>query len=789
MADAARSARKAFQDIGDAAKSGGHAASEGTLNVRASLGLLDNTIRGAHGAAMADLIHLFQDSKIVMAALPLAATTGGILLLAGGIVEAVEKIREMREEHEKLAEEMTNFGTAAQNAFNALDEKLLESEKKTDELRNDHLGALRLQLELINRQSMGELEKAFDDLSKKTDVVFEKLKSHWYTLGIGSDGAKHALEQFQTQYDSLLSHGDSGQAAGLLSGTLKDAERVLELQKSAKENSGSILGAPKDGADLGLSMRAQLELKKSGVGFTEKEIAAQETLVEALRSQEPIQGKIEAIKKSDSDNAKRTAGNEAGARSAAAAREAAASMLRMGELAIAADRAVAQAQLEVRRASIEERLAVDVDFANRQYAVELAGNQAEIAALDKSGKDYQNQLKTLQDKTLELSAQHEAKLAELQAKASVDVNARALRDLEQSEREKIAATDKASAERLRAIDAALKSEEALNLQDTQHYRELLSQRVEAQKSMDDEAAKQAELAGKEEAAHVQKAGELIVAAERQKFALLDSIRRISDRARLDQEQKFANEEFAIKMVALQIELANLDRSGKDYENKLKSIQDKQRQLTQAHENEITAIQDKAQMDRNAKMMSGLQRLEDATAEGLTSVIMRHQSFAQMLGGIGDQIVAGMIKNALMSIMADDMSRERDAAKAARLMFNAGASLPFPVNIVAAPVMGAAAFASVMAFQQGTDSVPGFGTGDKVPAMLEPGEGVVPGGVMDGLRNMVRSGSMGGNRTTHVHYAPTFHVQTIDGDGVRGVLDKHSQEFTRHFEGQLRRLNH
>jgi hypothetical protein len=73
-------------------------------------------------------------------------------------------------------------------------------------------------------------------------------------------------------------------------------------------------------------------------------------------------------------------------------------------------------------------------------------------------------------------------------------------------------------------------------------------------------------------------------------------------------------------------------------------------------------------------------------------------------------------------------------------------------------------------------------------MLEPGEGVVPGGVMDGLRNMARSGSMGGGSTYHDHHSPTYHVQTIDGDGIRGVLDKHSQEFTKHVNNQLRKMN-
>jgi len=51
---------------------------------------------------------------------------------------------------------------------------------------------------------------------------------------------------------------------------------------------------------------------------------------------------------------------------AAGAREAAESQVRMGQQAIAADRAVMEAQLTIKRASIQERLTVDLDFSKRE---------------------------------------------------------------------------------------------------------------------------------------------------------------------------------------------------------------------------------------------------------------------------------------------------------------------------------------------------------------------------------------------------------------------------------------
>lgn len=104
------------------------------------------------------------------------------------------------------------------------------------------------------------------------------------------------------------------------------------------------------------------------------------------------------------------------------------------------------------------------------------------------------------------------------------------------------------------------------------------------------------------------------------------------------------------------------------------------------------------------------------------------------------------------------------------------------------ISAAVVFAGAMAFEGGTDRVPGVARGDVVPAMLTPGEGVVPGGVMDNLRTMSRNGGFDNRPTVTLHYRPTFHVQTIDGDGVRGMLEEHSKEFSRHFEGELRKMN-
>jgi hypothetical protein len=315
----------------------------------------------------------------------------------------------------------------------------------------------------------------------------------------------------------------------------------------------------------------------------------------------------------------------------------------------------------------------------------------------------------------------------------------------------------------------------------------LTQRVElVRRAAEDEAKEKAD-AGKEEAEHGQKMGELALAAQREQQQLMDSARRMTIQQRLEEEIKNAKDEYDLKVTALSQEIATLDKGGKDYENKLKQLQDKQKQLVQQHENDITAIKNKAEIERNQKILSAEQHFKDEIASGLTQVLMGHQTFAAMMGSIGNQVVSGMMQNAIKAVMANDFTKESDAAKAARDAYKAGMLFPFPANVVMGPALGAMAFASMMAFQDG-GVVPGIGKGDHVPAMLEPGEGVVPGGVMDGLRNMARSGTMGGGSAYHAHVNPTYHLHALDTEGMEKMLNKHSNTIDKHVSNTLRKMN-
>lgn len=411
---------------------------------------------------------------------------------------------------------------------------------------------------------------------------------------------------------------------------------------------------------------------------------------------------------------------------------------------------------------------------------DLDGSHARRATDDKIGGDS--------DKAAREQAGSQRKEMEEAQKLWEQNYREAVSALQESEQEKIDATDKGSQERLAAIDAAIKEENAKGLQQTGFYKSLCKSRIQTTREMDDEQKKIDAEAGKEEAEHSMKMGELKIAADRTQSQLSLSAMRNNEQARIADAKKFADAEYQTKLHALQQESIAVEKSGKDVANKKKALDDKERELTQAHANQITQIETQAQEQRNSRMMAAQNRMDDALASGISKTLMRHQSFAAMMGSLGDQIISGMIQNAIKSILMNDMTKESDAAAAARKAFLAGMHFPFPANIVMGPALGAMAFASVMAFEKG-GIVPGVGRGDIVPAMLEPGEGVLTKKVMEGLSNRAKFGSDNGGGDTHVHHSHNhFHISAIDGASVKGMLDRHGDQFVKHAEGHLRKMN-
>jgi hypothetical protein len=670
MGDAAKGARASFQDIKEGAKDMASSTNYSMMEARHGVMLIGEEF-GFHlpRALTSFIASLGPVGAAMEAAFPFLAIIVGATLL-------LEHLHKLKEEGDKLTDAQTHFGTTVTSVLNGLDDKLLQAGIRTDELNHNHLAALEKELERIDLKSFAELEQSFDRIAKASDAAFAQLKTHWYSWSAGSEGAKHALEDFKTQYESLQSLGKNAEASGLLKGTLEQAKAFRDTMKQA---TGTL-------------------------AEDDKALQAQQNLVDLLQAQVTAETKINALKAADKGEARQNTENKMGGEADKLARE--------------------QAQQE-RKGAEEAQKLWDENF------------RAAVSAL------------------------------------------------QENEREKIDATKQGSAARLAAIDAAIKEEQSKGLQETGFYRGLLTARINEARQMGEEEKKLKADAGKEAAQFDTRMGELEIAAKREQGVLKMSAMRNTERARIALETQLATEEYELKRTEFSKEMAALDQEDKAYENKLKALQDKQLELTRQYENKKTQITDEAEKNRNKAILSAEQHWKDEMAKGLTDVLMRHETFGKMMLSLGDQVAAGMIQNALKSILALNMEKPHQAAAAGRMGWLAGMRFPFPADLVMAPLLAAAGFTAVMAYEGG-GMVPGTGRGDVVPAMLEPGETVLPKKLTEGL--MRSGGNAGGGNVTHVqaHFAPVVHA--VDAEGVDRMLRTHADTFHRHFASHVRRMN-
>lgn len=775
MADAAKAARGSFGDIKSGASGMASDVSGSMRQAREGVMLLGEEF-GVHlpRALTTFIAELGPMAGIIEAAFPFLA----VAALAGILIEHLQKLHEAGV---KLTTDQMAFGTTAQNAFNDLDKKLLEAGITADDLNNNHLDALHKKLQLIDMQSMEELDHTFGILQKAADAVFKDLDSHWYTFGIGSKGAKNAMDQFQAQYQGMLAQGRSKDASDLLAGTRNSAEAILADMKLMQQGVTPTGDNAKDQAAYNQGVAAHNALKAAGVGWSDKEVESQQTLVNTLNNQIVAQGKIADLTHLDKSNATKTYDNGESAKRAAMAREVAESKQRLAEQGLAAERATADAALTVQRASLEQRLASDIAFAGKERDIKAAANKAEIAALDKSGKDYNQQLKALQDAALGITAEYNTKVTELKSKALVAENARDIQLMEQSEQLKIDAQKEGTAARMAAIDSAIAEEQAKGLESTEHFQDLLRQR-KAEAIREADVEKEAVLKSLEsQETAIQKAAEAHVKQSNQKIQAQqgggsDNVKQIA-MEKLQEQQSYE-----IKRQALQEQLALYHKYGED---QLKAAQDVAAQLKQLEDDH------KAAMAQSLTQMAMANRQEYASmattaGQSLMQIALGHQSLAatvQKFAQEGVEHVMAAIFEEMVGQKSLQMARAESAAAGA---YTALSSVPI-VGPVLAGVAAASVFAGAMAFESG-GIVPGVGKGDIVPAMLTPGEGIVPGSVMDGLRDMARNGGMQAGPTIHQHQHITYHVNTIDGDGMQAALEKNSEVVQQHMTNSLKRMN-
>jgi hypothetical protein len=393
------------------------------------------------------------------------------------------------------------------------------------------------------------------------------------------------------------------------------------------------------------------------------------------------------------------------------------------------------------------------------------------------------------DKAFNQQAEQARQAAEAEEKAFEEKYREAVSALQESEKQKIDATRTGSAERIAAIDAAIKEEQAHGLQDTEYYKGLQLAKVNAVKERADMEEKINNELAKADADNTTKMAQLKNAADDQNAKFELAMRRSTAQQALESEIASENRRYEITQEASARDLALLQQGGERNAAEIKKIHDKIEQETQAHENKLTQIRETAEEQRNKRILASETQLEEGIARNMAQTIVTGKNLAQSMEKMGAQMLEGMVSHTLMMIMTQDWQRASDARTAAANAYASVSAIPV-VGPFLAPEAAAGAFAAVMAFEGG-GIIPGVSGGrDSVNAVLEPEEMVLPRTLSSGLQKMIRDGganNRGGD--THIHVQSHVHnPQALDADGMHDILEAHADTIARHVSNHFRKQN-
>ena len=224
----------------------------------------------------------------------------------------------------------------------------------------------------------------------------------------------------------------------------------------------------------------------------------------------------------------------------------------------------------------------------------------------------------------------------------------------------------------------------------------------------------------------------------------------------------------------------------DYLNQINVLQEKVAASTAkaANEEKIATVQTKTALgDLSSSLYTARaawDSVEKSAASAVSKSIVEGKSMAQAFSQIGKQMLQAELEHLMEMKTVEGAQRLENARKAATDAW------AWAGNPILGAVASAATFAAVMAFETG-GIVPGAGNRDSVPAMLTPGEAVLPKRLTENLTHASRSGSSGQEIHVHNHFSPQIHA--VDADGVDRMLEKHGEKFNQHAENHIRKMNH
>jgi hypothetical protein len=223
---------------------------------------------------------------------------------------------------------------------------------------------------------------------------------------------------------------------------------------------------------------------------------------------------------------------------------------------------------------------------------------------------------------------------------------------------------------------------------------------------------------------------------------------------------------------------------------LGAVLEQELELQQQYADKVAELQQKIQ-EGQSRMFD---KMTGAFQSNLLSWEQGHERFGRAMEktwmSVANQAVSSLQKVALQEAIGlalhmkiGDQIKLGKAKEAARGAFSSvmNSAVPFPLNVILAPLAAGAAFTAVEAFDQG-----GIASGGL--AQLHTNEMVLPPHISDFIQKAAANApSEGGGDTNHFNYSPN--VSALDHNGVEDVLKSHSDALYTMWQQENRRRNY
>ena len=379
-------------------------------------------------------VHMPREISRMIATIPGVGLALESLLPIMGVVFGAEMIYKWIEANEAKAAAKAawdGMDDAANAALHKMDEEILSTGARVDDLDGKHLEALQKRLKLIDDQSLDKLADEFTKIAASADKVLDTLKAGWYQelqgKGDGVEEVKNHFDELQAKLQDMKASGDvNGFAAALSQGIKETMARQDELNHHASsfhteeraalaaelnalisqtqemEKQAQISDNKKTAEKTEAAKRAAEEAKKAA----EFNITAQKQYTDAIKeSREAAVALGVEQRKMAGGGAKDESGEKAQKEADEFFKktedEARNHQLEMARIATQGDEQSARHALAMRQASIQQMMRLELDAAKKEHDLDIQADQERLRELESADtKDYAA-IQKMHDKMLE----------------------------------------------------------------------------------------------------------------------------------------------------------------------------------------------------------------------------------------------------------------------------------------------------------------------------------------------------------------------------------------------------